>query len=368
MEGGACVGAGGDASGSVCSLGLELNILSPSTAASRRAMPMPRPMGPRTTVPKPAPARDEPEPDGSPTNVESGGSQTEGLDGSTISTRSIHTPSPPTPRRGSDNRSESPSEASEAALLAQIYNARGVEVEVERATTKVLRLRPSVDFRPSWADASSASVMGEEGSLWPVETAAALGSGSDPLPSLPQPRPRAPLPLILGSGPSLLEAIRLPSSGKAEDLLANPLADGHERRSELISSRSNTPPSRSETPPSRHESSPPTSRSHTPTSSALFSVEEVEEKVWSHPNPSPNASPNPNPVYPSPSPSPNPNQVWSQESAAAPTEPTVEDEDADLMQVLLGLGLGLGLACRVGGSLCRTRTPASGRSGTARWS
>ena len=331
-------------------------------------MPMPRPMGPRTTVPKPAPARDEPEPDGSPTNVESGGSQTEGLDGSTISTRSIHTPSPPTPRRGSDNRSESPSEASEAALLAQIYNAMGVEVEVERATTKVLRLRPSVDFRPSWADASSASVMGEEGSLWPVETAAALGSGSAPLPSLPQPRPRAPLPLILGSGPSLLEAIRLPSSGKAEDLLANPLADGHERRSELISSRSNTPPSRSETPPSRHESSPPTSRSHTPTSSALFSVEEVEEKVWSHPNPSPNASPNPNPVYPSPSPSPNPNQVWSQESATAPTEPTVEDEDADLMQVLLGLGLGLGLACRVGGSLCRARTPASGRSGTARWS
>ena len=156
MEGGACVGAGGDAS-NVCSLGLELNILSPSTAASRRAMPMPRPMGPRPTVPKPAPAKDAP--DGSPTNVESGGSpREEDLYGSTISTRSIHTPSPPTPRRGA----ESPSEA---ALLAQIYNAMGVEVEVERATTKVLRLRPSVDFRPSWADASSASVMGDEGTL-----------------------------------------------------------------------------------------------------------------------------------------------------------------------------------------------------------
>ena len=120
-------------------------------------MPMPRPVGPRPTVPKPAPAKDGP--DGSPTNVESGGSpREEDLYGSTISTRSIHTPSPPTPRRGA----ESPSEA---ALLAQIYNAMGVDVEVERATTKVLRLRPSVDFRPSWADASSASVMGDEGTL-----------------------------------------------------------------------------------------------------------------------------------------------------------------------------------------------------------
>ena len=34
-----------------------------------------------------------------------------------------------------------------------------------------------------------------------VEMTAALGSGSDPLPSLPQPRPRAPR-LILGSAPS----------------------------------------------------------------------------------------------------------------------------------------------------------------------
>ena len=40
---------------------------------------------------------------------------------------------------------------------------------------------------------------------------AALGSGSAPLPSLPQPRPRAPS-LMLGSGPSPFEATRKPSS------------------------------------------------------------------------------------------------------------------------------------------------------------
>ena len=146
--------AGAGTSSSVCSLGLELNILSaPSTAAHpRRAMPMPRVTVPRPTVPRPPPAKVD-EADGSPTNVESGGSPSPTK--SNTSTPSVHSPSLRTPRRGA----ESPSEA---ALLAQIYNAMGVEVEVERAQTKVLRLRPSKteDFRPSWAEASSASVMG----------------------------------------------------------------------------------------------------------------------------------------------------------------------------------------------------------------
>ena len=43
--------------------------------------------------------------------------------------------------------------------------------------------------------------IGIEYSLEPVDTAAALGSGSAPLPSLPPPRARAP-PLTLGCGPS----------------------------------------------------------------------------------------------------------------------------------------------------------------------
>ena len=113
--------------------------------------------------------------------------------------------------------------------------------------------------------------------------------------------------MILGSGPSPFDATHQPSSGppKAADLRANPLAD---KDGGLVVDRSSgeLASSRSETPPSRQASSPPTSRSHTPTSSALFSVEEVEEKVW------------------------------SQESAAAPTEPAVEDQDADLMQELHG--------------------------------
>ena len=59
-----------------------------------------------------------------------------------------------------------------------------------------------------------------------VEMNAALGSGSAPLPSLPQPRARAS-PLILGSGPSRFEATSQPSKGRpktAVDLRANPLA------------------------------------------------------------------------------------------------------------------------------------------------
>ena len=53
---------------------------------------------------------------------------------------------------------------------------------------------------------------------------AALGSGCAPLPSLPQPRPRAPR-LILDSALSRFEATRQPSSGppKAADLRPNPL-------------------------------------------------------------------------------------------------------------------------------------------------
>ena len=52
---------------------------------------------------------------------------------------------------------------------------------------------------------------------------AALGSGSAPRPSLPQPRPRAPR-LILGSGPSPVEATHQPSSDplKAADLRPQP--------------------------------------------------------------------------------------------------------------------------------------------------
>ena len=52
---------------------------------------------------------------------------------------------------------------------------------------------------------------------------AALGGGSAPLPSLPQPRPRPPR-LILGSAPSRFDATRQPCSGppKAADLRPNP--------------------------------------------------------------------------------------------------------------------------------------------------
>ena len=61
--------------------------------------------------------------------------------------------------------------------------------------------------------------------LKPVDTAAALASGSAPLPSLPQPRARA-LPLVLGSAASRFEATSQPSSGppKTEDARLNPLA------------------------------------------------------------------------------------------------------------------------------------------------
>ena len=61
-------------------------------------------------------------------------------------------------------------------------------------------------------------------SLKRVEMTAALGSGSAPMPLLPQPWARA-LPLLLGSGPSPFEATRQPSSGrpKSEDLRPKPL-------------------------------------------------------------------------------------------------------------------------------------------------
>ena len=62
-------------------------------------------------------------------------------------------------------------------------------------------------------------------SFKPVDTAAALGSGSAPLPSLSQPRARA-LPRHLGSGPSPFKATRQPSKGRARavGLRPNPLA------------------------------------------------------------------------------------------------------------------------------------------------
>jgi hypothetical protein len=64
------------------------------------------------------------------------------------------------------------------------------------------------------------------GALERVEMAAALGSGSASLPSLPQPRPRM-LPFLLGSGPSPFEATGLPSKGglEAEDLRPDPKPD-----------------------------------------------------------------------------------------------------------------------------------------------
>ena len=60
--------------------------------------------------------------------------------------------------------------------------------------------------------------------LKPVDTAAALASGSATRPPLPQPWASAP-PLLLGGGPCSFEATRQPSSGpsKAVDLRPNPL-------------------------------------------------------------------------------------------------------------------------------------------------
>jgi hypothetical protein len=49
--------------------------------------------------------------------------------------------------------------------------------------------------------------------LKPVDTAAALASGSTTWPLLPQPWAR-PLPLLLGSGPSRFEATHRPSKGR----------------------------------------------------------------------------------------------------------------------------------------------------------
>ena len=60
--------------------------------------------------------------------------------------------------------------------------------------------------------------------LKPVDTAAALASGSTTRPPLPQPRTSA-LPFLLGSGPSPFEASRQPFSGRpeTEDLRPKPL-------------------------------------------------------------------------------------------------------------------------------------------------
>ena len=65
---------------------------------------------------------------------------------------------------------------------------------------------------------------GTGGTLKLADTAAALGSGNAPLPSLPQPWARV-LPLVVGSAASRFEATSRPSSGspKAADLRPNPL-------------------------------------------------------------------------------------------------------------------------------------------------
>ena len=59
----------------------------------------------------------------------------------------------------------------------------------------------------------------------PVDTAAALASGSTTRPPLSQPWARV-LPVFLGSGPSPFEATRQPSKGRpeTEDLRPDPLA------------------------------------------------------------------------------------------------------------------------------------------------
>ena len=66
--------------------------------------------------------------------------------------------------------------------------------------------------------------------LKPVDTAAALGSGSTARPPLPQPRASA-LALLLGSGPSPFEATRQHSKGRpeTEDLRPKPLTGTVER-------------------------------------------------------------------------------------------------------------------------------------------
>ena len=82
------------------------------------------------------------------------------------------------------------------------------------------------DGQTSWEDSApgGGGMTAFTLSFTPVEMTAALGSGSAPLPSLPQPRPRA-LPFLLCSGPSPFEATRLPSQGRfeAEDLRPDPL-------------------------------------------------------------------------------------------------------------------------------------------------
>ena len=75
--------------------------------------------------------------------------------------------------------------------------------------------------------------------LKPVDTAAALASGSAPLPFLPQPWARV-LPLVLGSAASPFEAALQPSNGptKAEDLRRNPLTGTPSRGPRAPTSRS----------------------------------------------------------------------------------------------------------------------------------
>ena len=95
------------------------------------------------------------------------------------------------------------------------------------ALTLALTLHPnqvsSAQSRPT-SSCSRRSSARSASTLKRVEMTAALGSGSAPPPSLPQPRPRAPR-VILGSAPSRFEATSQPSSGppKAADLRPNPL-------------------------------------------------------------------------------------------------------------------------------------------------
>ena len=83
----------------------------------------------------------------------------------------------------------------------------------DRASTRTRASRPQ-----------TCDSVGGTRSLKPVDTAAALASGSATRPPLPHPWASA-LPFLLGSGPSPFEATRQPSKGRAgaEALRPNPL-------------------------------------------------------------------------------------------------------------------------------------------------
>ena len=79
--------------------------------------------------------------------------------------------------------------------------------------TEVQNLGPHTGPVPTIPYGQLKSSRDDGRNLEPVDTAAALASGSATRPPPPQPRARA-LPLLLGSGPSPFEAARQPSKGR----------------------------------------------------------------------------------------------------------------------------------------------------------